>query len=106
MSMHDVRNMGSHESPGLIAMGDVAGEVRRAREKFPRNAHMLAALMEEVGELAQAFLQGQTNEEIRAEAMQVACVAIRIMEEGCGDFPKAKPSEGLHVYEPRTKKKP
>lgn len=85
--MHDVRGMGYRESPHLVTMGDVVDEVRAARDAFPENAHMLAALVEEVGELAQAMLQGKPWAEVRGEAKQVACVAIRIMEEGDADFP-------------------
>lgn len=61
-------------------------EIARARKKFPSNIHLLAALTEEVGELAQSLLDDDPLELIQAEAMQVACVAIRIMEEGDGSF--------------------
>lgn len=47
---------------------------------------MLAALMEEVGELAQALLEGDADN-FRTEALQVACVAIRLITEGDADFP-------------------
>ena len=64
----------------------IAAEVFRARLKFPKNRNLLPALMEEVGELAQAFLQRKPKDEIEKEAIQVACVAIRILEEGCPEF--------------------
>lgn len=64
----------------------VRAEVLRARAKFPGRAHMLAALTEEVGEVARALLQREGRERVRAEAIQVACVALRIAEEGDGDF--------------------
>ncbi len=64
----------------------LVAELNRARAKFPGNAKLLVALMEEVGELAKALLQRRPLEEIRAEAIQVACVAIRIFEEGDADF--------------------
>ncbi len=54
-------------------------EIRRARSKFPSNRLMLAALMEEVGELANAIIEGG---DWKNEALQVACVAIRIVTEG------------------------
>jgi NTP pyrophosphatase (non-canonical NTP hydrolase) len=57
-------------------------ELKYARRKFPGNRFLLAALVEEVGELASAMLQRQDPERIRAEAVQVACVAVRIIEEG------------------------
>ena len=62
-------------------------EIERAREKFSKNDHLFAALGEEVGELARELLEGGTRERIRAEAIQVACVAVRIADEGDGDFP-------------------
>lgn len=58
-------------------------EVVRARQKFPGNRLLLAALVEEVGELARGLLEG-TN--WREEALQVACVALRIYEEGDATF--------------------
>lgn len=64
----------------------ISDEVQRARTKFPNNHKMLAALVEEVGELAQALLQRRPIEAIRKEATQVACVAVRIIEEGDADF--------------------
>ena len=68
-------------------------ELDRARAKFPANDHLFAALGEEVGELARELLEGGTRERIRAEAIQVACVAIRIADEGDGDFPIPAPVE-------------
>lgn len=65
---------------------DVRREVERARSKFPGNHKLLAALMEEVGELAQAMLQKKDPHDIAKEAIQVAAVAIRILEEGDADF--------------------
>ena len=60
-------------------------EIERARAKFPGNDHLTAALTEEVGETAQAYLQGRYAD-ARAEAIQVACVAWRIVEEGDAEF--------------------
>lgn len=42
----------------------------------------VAALTEEVGEPAQALLQRQGDARVCNEALQVACVALRIAEEG------------------------
>lgn len=64
----------------------LTGEVTRARRKFPGSRFMLAALMEEVGELAQAIIQKQPAENIRKEALQVACCAVRMLEEGDSSF--------------------
>lgn len=55
-------------------------ELVRAREKFPDNKYLLTALVEEVGEVAKAFLEKKPDEVI-SEAIQVAAVAIRILEE-------------------------
>ena len=67
-------------------------EIARARKKFPENRHKLAALVEEVGELAQALLDHERGDgsinDIRKEAIQVAAMAIRIYSEGDSDFPK------------------
>jgi len=71
--------------PGSVRA--LADEIERARNKFPSNQHLLAALVEEVGELAKAFLENESPERIRAEAIQVACVAIRVFEESDSAFP-------------------
>lgn len=72
--------------PALLTLNDISAEVIRARLKFPGNRFLLAALTEEAGELAQAMLQKRDREAIRKEAIQVACVAIRILEEGDSSF--------------------
>lgn len=63
-------------------------ELRRAREKFPGNEHLLGALMEEVGELSTALLEKQGAQRVFEEAVQVACVALRIATEGDADYQK------------------
>ncbi|MFZ4397650.1 MAG: hypothetical protein ACOYOU_18725 [Kiritimatiellia bacterium] len=73
------------------AASETVQEVYRARKKFPGNQHLLAALMEEVGELAKEMLEHGNSRHARTEAMQVACVAIRIMTEGDSDY---TPDEG------------
>lgn len=60
--------------------------MKKARAKFPRNRLLLAALTEEVGELAKALLQRQGRVAVQAEALQVAVVALRIYEEGDATF--------------------
>lgn len=76
-----------HEIGGLFeALGQVGAEVERARAKFPENRHLLGALVEEAGELARELLEGGPSARVRAEAMQVACVAVRIMTEGDADY--------------------
>lgn len=61
-------------------------EMLKARRKFPHNTRLTVALMEELGELAKAELQGRMHAEIQKEALQVACVALRIFEETDADF--------------------
>lgn len=76
------RGFGYHESPRPESVEDLAEEMVRAREKFPGNDHLTVALGEEYGELCQAQLQRKGREQIRKEALQVACIAMRIYEEG------------------------
>ena len=80
-------------------MIDMLDEHDRARARFPGNRHLLAALMEELGELASELLQGpptivppSAREDeahrvrIREEAVQVAALAMRIALEGDADY--------------------
>lgn len=64
----------------------VDNEIVAARRKFPAGSNLFPALVEEVGELARAFLQGNDRERVIAEAKHVAAMAIRIIEEGCPEF--------------------
>jgi len=73
------------EAATNTTIGAIRDELVRARTKFPQNRHLTAALTEEVGELAQALLQGRKHD-ARMEAVQVATVAIRIATEGDADF--------------------
>lgn len=70
--------------PGTIRR--INNELARARAKFPHNTHLTHALTEELGELAKAQMQGRPQTEIDAEAIQVAALAIRIIEETDADF--------------------
>lgn len=67
---------------------EILRELERARAKFPEQDVWitLSALTEEVGELNQAILQFEhephkniTYEKIRKEAVQVACMAMRVV---------------------------
>lgn len=72
----------------------VRDEVVKAREKFPDSNKMLAAMTEEVGEVAQALLKltedgklsrSEMNERLHnvyKEAVQVATTAMRLAVEG------------------------
>jgi hypothetical protein len=75
---------------GMI-MKMITDEVDAAREKFPGKTHMLAALVEEVGELAQAMMehdrqQGTSVQEVLREAIQTAAMAVRVAAEGDDNF--------------------
>lgn len=70
-----------------VFIHSVISELERARVKFPNQDAFvaLAALTEEVGELAQAVLQvtkepakGKTYSHIHTEAIQVAVMAMRV----------------------------
>lgn len=81
----------AEQAPAAVAetaetLVELQAEVERARHKFPDNRHLLAALTEEIGELARAYLDAEGPDRVRAEAIQVACVALRIAEEGDSAF--------------------
>jgi hypothetical protein len=69
-----------------FALNDLADELGRARRKLPGSEHTYAALLEELGELANALLEHKYGHaparNVRAEALQVACMAVRIGTEG------------------------
>jgi NTP pyrophosphatase (non-canonical NTP hydrolase) len=67
----------------LKGMIPLVNELDYARHKFPDNQYLMTALAEEVGELAEAYLIEPNSAAMRKEALQVACVAMRIATEGC-----------------------
>lgn len=82
--------------PAVWVMRAIRDEVRRARREHPHNRHLFGALVEEVGELANALLEGKSQHEINGEAIQVACVAIRILEERDADYDGWTATDGGH----------
>ena len=64
----------------IKAINQLVEEIEAARKKFPGNDLLSMALVEEVGELAKAMLD-EPRENVYREAIQVACVAIRIATE-------------------------
>lgn len=70
----------------------IRGELKRARERFPGNRHMLAAKTEEDGEVANAFIEHERgNPDVAAadvvnECVQSAVMAIRLATEGDAGF--------------------
>lgn len=85
---------GAHVAYGPNAISTnvalVLEEVRRARGMFPGRNLNFAALIEEVGELANALIEvgrGKASDhDVHKEAVQVAAMAIRLMEEGDPQF--------------------
>jgi len=73
-----------------LFLGEVSSEVDRARRKFPSSNLVLAALVEEVGELAQAMLKAAAGQwpsyRVYSEAVQVAATALRCAVEGDPSF--------------------
>jgi len=66
--------------PAPLTVRNLILEIERSRTKFPGHRYLLAALVEEVGELAEAMASG-SNKEVYKEAIQVACIALRVAEE-------------------------
>jgi len=66
----------------------VEAEIYSATKKFPYPNPNLAALMEEVGELAKAMLEKEPFDNIFKEAVQVAAMAARCAIEGDPQFPE------------------
>ncbi len=79
--MDEARGFGLKGAPLLRTIMDIEGEAMRARKLFPDPAGVMTALVEEVGELAKAYLD-EPWECVEAEAIQVAAMAIRVLEEG------------------------
>jgi hypothetical protein len=63
-------------------LNPLVAELVHARTKFPSNQYMFTALAEEIGEMAEAWLKEGDTPHSRHEALQVACVAMRIATEG------------------------
>ena len=58
----------------------------KARKAFPDNRHRLAALVEEVGEVATALQENQGQQRVYEECVDVACTALRLAVEGDAVF--------------------
>jgi len=80
---------------------DLELELLAANKKFPGNDDNFMALTEEFGELAQALIQqkhepvkGKDDADIYTEAIQTACVALKIAMSGDSNFPDYDPDKG------------
>lgn len=75
---------------------DVAAEMIKARAKFPTNKYKLASLMEETGEVSNAFLQNAYGKMdgicVWKECVQVASCALRLATEGDASFTYKPPT--------------
>ena len=81
---------------------ELGTEYARATDKFPSSNCATIALMEEVGELAQALLHYHlenkgSKEAIRKEAVQVAVMAMRIYAENDPSIHHQEDDVGLHI---------
>jgi hypothetical protein len=74
--------------PSEKLIEDLTEEIVKSRFGLPSRRHLLASLSERVGELAKAMLDAEEPDRVRSEALQVACVALRIAEEGDADYPE------------------
>ena len=85
---------------------DLKRELEGARAKFPESKHQMAALTEEVGELAQALLDHlygkATAAMVYREAIQVAAMGIRVAEEGDTTFPYRFSEQCQLEFKPTT----
>lgn len=61
--------------------------VRLGRKgKYPTNRHLAGSLSEEVGEVHRAYIKGEGDSRVRAEALDVAAVALRLYVEGDSSY--------------------
>lgn len=81
--------LGSSNNVNSFAI-HMADEYKRANDKFPKGNRLLGALMEEVGELAEALLKidesGDDPQKVYNEAVQVASTAMRLAIQGESDY--------------------
>lgn len=84
--MKTINHWSSYPNSYLQFCEKVYVEKNFAEKKFPNGKNLLAALMEEVGELAEALLKieesGHSPEEVYKEGIQVAAIVYRLIVEG------------------------
>lgn len=97
----DEANHGSAQpSPEMQLALDILAELQRARTKFPGDNVTTLALVEEVGELAQATFE-KSRAEVRKEAIQVACMAMRVILDGDATLDEWRYRKGLDTLTER-----
>lgn len=75
-------------------LDEIVGELYRARAKFPGDNVTMLALVEEVGELSTALFE-KSRAEVRKEAVQVACMAMRVVLDGDATLAPWRKNKGL-----------
>lgn len=81
-------------APEIRLSLEILDELHRARTKFPGDNVTTLALVEEVGELAQATFE-KSRAEVRKEAIQVACMAMRVILDGDQTLDAWRAQKGL-----------
>lgn len=80
-------------------IAEIRIELFRARVQFPQSNLSVAALTEEVGEVAKAML-GEPHAAVINEAVQAAVMAIRVAVEGDASFDAHRVAQGLALIAP------
>lgn len=88
--------------PEYDLLGDICAELIRARRKFPGKNVTLAALVEEVGELAKATFE-ESADRVRKEAVQVAVMAMRMILDGDHCYEPWRAEKGLDPLDPAAR---
>lgn len=83
---------GSKETGDLVR--EIVSELARARVKFPGDNVTTLALVEEVGELAQATFE-KSRADVRKEAVQTAVMAMRVVLDGDATLNDWREKRGL-----------
>lgn len=88
--------MSSVNEDATNLLGEILSELKYARAKFPNPEGNYAAFNEEVGELAKSILE-EPKRKVRAEAIQCAVMAIRIVLEGDPVYDEFRKKRNLEI---------
>jgi hypothetical protein len=81
-------------APEIRLALEILDELIRARQKFRGDNVTTLALVEKVGKLAQATFE-KSRAEVRKEAIQVACMAMRVVLDGDATLDDWRAKRGL-----------